>query len=560
MLEDMTPHMRVETLSCYGRTYKDLWHHTQDVRRKRDYLELAFHKYREAYEIDRSYYPAINTATLALLRDDMSNATILAQAVVDECDALLVSDGPDYWLQATLGEAHLILGQFDAALSHYEAAAKLGEGNYTELDSTRQQALMIVASRELGIELANRIRAIFAVPPVILFAGHTIDSPSRAQHRFPSHLEEPVRKAIRGRLDELNAAFGYSSAASGADMLFIEEMHDRVREQGNQIHVVLPCSKEQFEQQALGGAEEWRARFRRICEEIAPPRLYGEPNSSALDVADQYANLIMTGLARLQARRLNTDLVPMVVWDGIEGVGPGGTAWLVDFWRKTGMSPEVIPLQDIQTAAGMEPSPVATMEATAGTDNTNVSYPTHITEQQAIKAILFADVVGYSKLTEEQIPLFVQHFLSPAAELLGQHETAPLFSNTWGDALYLVFDEVLDAGRVALRLRDWIRRTDWPQLGLPSTLNVRIALHAGLVYPCYDPVIRTDTFVGSHVSWAARIEPITPKGEVYASEPFAAIAAAQGIADFEFDYVGAVPLAKDYGEFVLYHVHGVGGV
>ena len=148
------------------------------------------------------------------------------------------------------------------------------------------------------------------------------------------------------------------------------------------------------------------------------------------------------------------------------------------------MSPEVIPLQDIQTAAGMEPSSVATMEATAETDNTNASYPTHITEQQAIKAILFVDVVGYSKLTEEQIPLFVQHFLSPAAELLGQDETAPLFSNTWGDALYLVFDEVLDAGRVALRLRDWICRTDWPQLGLPSTLNVRIALHAGLAYPC----------------------------------------------------------------------------
>tara|TARA_Y100001934_G_scaffold277989_1_gene378132 strand:- start:7473 stop:8147 length:675 start_codon:yes stop_codon:yes gene_type:complete len=224
------------------------------------------------------------------------------------------------------------------------------------------------------------------------------------------------------------------------------------------------------------------------------------------------------------------------------------------------MSPEVIPLQDIQTAACMVPSPVATMEATAETDNTNASYPTHITEQQAIKAILFADVVGYSKLTEEQIPLFVQHFLSPVAELLGQDETAPLFSNTWGGALYLVFDEVLDARRVAVRLRDWISHTDWPQLGFPSTLNVRIALRAGLVYPCYDPVIRTDTFVGSHVSWAARIEPITPKGEVYASEPFAAIAAAQGIADFEFDYVGAVPLAKDYGEFVLYHVHGVGGV
>ena len=35
----------------------------------------------------------------------------------------------------------------------------------------------------------------------------------------------------------------------------------------------------------------------------------------------------------------------------------------------------------------------------------------------------------------------------------------------------------------------------------------------------------------------------------------ASMEVAQGIHDFSYDYVGAVPLAKDYGEFVLYHVN-----
>jgi class 3 adenylate cyclase len=58
------------------------------------------------------------------------------------------------------------------------------------------------------------------------------------------------------------------------------------------------------------------------------------------------------------------------------------------------------------------------------------------------------------------------------------------------------------------------------------------------------------------VSRGARIEPITPPGEVYASENFAAIAAAQKIADFRCEYVGQLPLAKGSGTFGIYHVRG----
>jgi hypothetical protein len=52
----------------------------------------------------------------------------------------------------------------------------------------------------------------------------------------------------------------------------------------------------------------------------------------------------------------------------------------------------------------------------------------------------------------------------------------------------------------------------------------------------------------------ARIEPITPPGEVYASEAFAAVAAATGIRDLAFDYVGRKALAKQYGSLGLYHL------
>ena len=57
------------------------------------------------------------------------------------------------------------------------------------------------------------------------------------------------------------------------------------------------------------------------------------------------------------------------------------------------------------------------------------------------------------------------------------------------------------------------------------------------------------------VEFAARIEPITPPGQVYASQAFAALAAAQGVTEFTCDYVGQTPLAKGYGTFATYHVH-----
>ena len=57
-----------------------------------------------------------------------------------------------------------------------------------------------------------------------------------------------------------------------------------------------------------------------------------------------------------------------------------------------------------------------------------------------------------------------------------------------------------------------------------------------------------------HTSRAARIEPITPPGQVYASSAFAAVAAASGAEGISLRYVGTIPLAKRAGSLALYHV------
>jgi class 3 adenylate cyclase len=126
--------------------------------------------------------------------------------------------------------------------------------------------------------------------------------------------------------------------------------------------------------------------------------------------------------------------------------------------------------------------------------------------------------------------------------------------NTWGDAFYFVFSNIRDTGLFSLGLCDLLNSMAWEELGLPDGLNLRIGLHAGPVYACTDPITNLPNFFGSHVSQAARIEPITPPGHVYASQSFAALAAAEGVNDFSCEYVGQVPLAKKYGTFPLYHV------
>jgi class 3 adenylate cyclase len=173
---------------------------------------------------------------------------------------------------------------------------------------------------------------------------------------------------------------------------------------------------------------------------------------------------------------------------------------------------------------------------------------------QPLMAMLFADAVGYSRLNEDQIPLFVDHVLAPIAALIDRSQHPPVLKETAGDGFYFVFEKVRDAAVFALELQDLVSGTDWGARGLPPSLGLRVALHCGPVHRIFDPITRQEKYTGPHTSRTARIEPITPPGQVYASQAFAAVAAAIGVRELAFEYVGRTALAKRYGSQVLYHV------
>ena len=95
---------------------------------------------------------------------------------------------------------------------------------------------------------------------------------------------------------------------------------------------------------------------------------------------------------------------------------------------------------------------------------------------------------------------------------------------------------------------------DLQAAGLPPHLALRLGGHLGPVFPTYDPVLDAPGFMGSHVSRTARIEPVTPPGAVYVTEPFAAALVLAGNRDFVCDYVGHMPAAKDYGRLRMYRL------
>ena len=52
---------------------------------------------------------------------------------------------------------------------------------------------------------------------------------------------------------------------------------------------------------------------------------------------------------------------------------------------------------------------------------------------------------------------------------------------------------------------------------------------------------------------AARLEPLTPPGHIYASEGFAALCAANRV-EADFEAAGSIILPKSYGQMRIYHL------
>jgi class 3 adenylate cyclase len=482
--------------------------------------------------------------------------------------ALEADQGPRVITTHARAVAHIILGELDAAFTEYRQLQQLESATVADLANARYDAQFLA-------EAIGQPRSFFksAFPPLqlVVFAGHMPDPPNQ-DGRFPPGLVEQVRERLRVQLRESDVRVGLVSAAAGADLLFIEAL----RERGGVVHVVLPWSQEEFRQTSVSrfeppnGPAIWSPLFDVAIRDAATVREIGQLYEPGSDVSWQFALDVTAGLSIHTARASRLEVQPMVLWDNLPGAGAGGTGSFVDFWRhELRQEPIIVPMP-IAPGRMSDSPPVKSRSERA-------------IFHQEVKSLLFADIVGYSKLTEKVIPEFVGVFLERVSQLLASSKHAPLSISTWGDAVYAVFDFAHDAGCFALELTKMIKEgeNDWKSRGLyyeetsardgkkvQIPLNIRIGLHSGPVFMHYNPVLRQLGFTGAHVSRAARIEPVTRAGEVYASEEFAALAelgaeiqrriysnpSPEG-EGFECEYAGSMKLAKGFpGQYRIYRV------
>ncbi|MDO8541932.1 MAG: TRAFs-binding domain-containing protein [Opitutaceae bacterium] len=562
-----------ETLCLLGRVYKELWRRAREPAVAAEALRQACKFYGEGFELGESYYPGINLAFTLAAAGELPKAESCARKVEKICRREMKGNGgeTDGWLLATLAEALTHQGATVEAGEYYRKAAAAFTGRWRDLASMRQQAQEILsfyakapaASRRHWYDLATIRRRLrdamgktehgtdwldrcFEFPTVVVFAGHMLDHPGRTTPRFSAEREAEVREQIRQQLTRIKPGFGYASAACGADLIFCECL----LEQNAKLHLVLPCPVAAFKWQSVSFAgPEWERRFHSVLGSattclIANPADYAaSENDPASAMGLVYANQIITGLAVLQAQALDFELQAIAVWDGKTADGAGGTGSVVGEWRQRGLNPHIIPLGSENNGGGGAAGPVAVASPAAGS-----------TIEHGIKAMLCAEVINFQKIGERQMPAFIRDFKGLVARLMDTMPVKPAVSESWGRSNYFVYDRLPDAASFALELRDLVERTDWAQYGLPPDLAIRIVLHAGPVYAFMDPVLHRQTCVGAHLARAARIEPITPAGQVYVTQEFAALCSGEDLSAVSFEFLGHLRTAKLFEDAPLYRL------
>ena len=549
-----------ETIGILGRTWKDMAMEIENILERKRCLEAAFFCYNTTYEaeynagnFESAYYTGINAASVSLLAGNIEQSKKIAEQVRKICEDILQykanrNEPISFWLYASLGEASLLQGDIAKAEEFYTLAAEGCSKDIRALGSMRKQARLILDAAGQDEKLLDHC---FSVPSVILFSGHIIDQPTRSNKRFPIENEELVRSRIAKWLDEQNGQIGFSSAACGSDIIFLEEMLKREGE----INIVLPFEKEPFIETSVNVVQDgnWVERFENVLNKATEIKILSQYNEITLDDDLLFTNLYMYGTAQVRAERAGTDLKTLLVWDRSKAQSLAGTAALADLIHEKGGFFDIVSPLEKEVSEVIESDDGLTIGDDSGS-TTSVTVGKRKAIHHSFLPLLIADVKGYSRLGKKEKLLFASNFMGEMAAVLDPFTDRILGRKTQGDSLFLVFKDIKACVESAKALRVRTANIDWTTFGLSSQLVMRISLDAGPCYSYNDPITMQLDFCGDYIVRAARLEPVTPPGNVYASETFVAVAKALGVKNVKFDYAGQVELPKGYGRMQAFHL------
>lgn len=538
-----------DVIATIGHIFKEAWNFSHSCHD----LDIARELYLSSFKLSKKTDTGINAAWLSWLTGEDEQAKILATEVLKLLPTLGLE--AEFHQLINLAEAQLLLGRQDDACRLYEEAMKIGKEDYIQIVKARQQLQFL---KNAGFKVPDNLVNALIPPTVVVFTGHSIDYPNFAVPIFPPELEAVVEAAIEEKLDSIDAKIGYSSASCGADLLFIEALLKR----GGEVNIVLPFAIADFlEVNVRHAGPRWEKRFEKAIERAHTLSLSAEDKYLGHDMLYRFSNHVMHGSAVMRARFLTTEPHLVAVWHSRTEPIPGGPTDFIDRWTDISTL-NLIDLDELNTNSNTELTPAITKDRVISFDPFVSNSPDRV-----IKSMMFSDLSGYSKLQDEHIPAFLDFLtrLQQSIEKIGVDIEA---INTWGDAVFAVAGSAVTIANFGLQYCDIVENLGKKYPEFPFPIRARISLHSGPVFVAEDPFIKKVNFYGGHINRAARLEPVTTVGQVYATQQFVSLLHVETSGEknefdqkglnycehFATEYVGVITLAKGFGKQEVYHL------
>ena len=173
-----------------------------------------------------------------------------------------------------------------------------------------------------------------------------------------------------------------------------------------------------------------------------------------------YASRLAMGLAILRAQQLVSEPVQLAVWDGLETPKIAGCFADMQAWQRQGLKTVTI-----RSNGNLPPDAFKTGQSER-------SHPPQ--PARKVRAIMFGDFHGFSGLSDRQMLDFYEHIMQRVAAVLDGFGGEIAARNTWGDGLFVVFNDLGAAARCAMQIQSTLAGLDLPSLGLPASLGLRL--------------------------------------------------------------------------------------
>lgn len=509
--EQLAPpmHARDERwLTLRGRIHKDL-----ALRGDRRTLFLkAAEDYLAAWELTGSSYSAINTASMYALAGDREQSHRFAHLAMAAVRAE-PSDNPEqqFYTAATQAEAHLLLGDLDT-VSAILTQARQQPVEQSRIGRTRRQ-LLILCDR-LGVD-----RSLLApLTPL----------PLMMMRRFGNPEPGPGNVIDTRWIADLPPVGGiFMGLCDSVDLQMVEAFQAR----GDRTHLVLPYRADRLIKSVHKHYGEDLAERLRLCLQRAV-HVHTERGflSAEFSWAASHVTERTLGLALLAGQRSGGQL-RIVEMDPAKMETAMASATCFD----EGPDRTALARKHIYRR---EPAPVSP-------------------EGRRMVGLIFADFAGFQRLEDRDLPYFWQGLMTGISQLLLRYRDAILLRQTWGDALHLVTTDAQSAASIMTDIQHYLDQHRLKPGAPLANLTLRISGHYAPAYEGHDPIHDALTYYGTQLSLAARIEPVTPPGQIYATEAFAARLAIEDASQFALEYAGEIELAKRFGAYRLYSLRRV---